>query len=662
MHSFLPYHLYILLLLLLLCRASDGTFAWVDPSGKPIQGIEDEKKKDDKKKTRKSSRGGKATTNSDDEEDSKAEFSDKELQASIHSLKKQHCEALTAEDGSTAAPVITLQNITTHIPAGALVAVVGSVGSGKSSLLSAILGEMEPVDDSKVYIPRDEATTPREGFVSYCTQTPWVVNDTLQGNILFGREYDEDRYNQVVEAAALLDDLAVLPAGDQTEIGENGINLSGGQKARVSLARALYGVSTKLIVLDDILSAVDSHVGEHIFTNAICGDVSKGATRILVTHAAHVLSRCDYVIVMKNGTIEHQGKYTDLIAQGVSFAGAVDVTKHSEKEDDKENTEDLEEAANEVEAEGKEKVEETDEKKEAMRKSGIKLVSDEEKMEGSVTGSAYMNYARAGGFIAAFAVLCAAIFGRGSDVSGAFWLSRWAEEGFKKTSEGLVMAESDTRFYLGIYAAFALSGLMGITAQGICFANLRLRASRVLHRDLTESILRAPIAFFDVTPIGRVLNRFAADMDKVDLELVQSLQQGLSMLFSVFGAVGAIIAATKGVFLLPMIPLGYIYYLIQGWFRKTSTELQRITSINNSPIFADFSQTLSGTSSIRADGAGDRFSAHCEASFDKMDASYILVQGKGVAFINNVYEMKHICNAHLSSFCNSCQPMACTAT
>merc|ERR1719253_1303622 len=118
-----------------------------------------------------------------------------------------------------------------------------------------------------------------------------------------------------------------------TEIGEHGINLSGGQKARVSLARALYGASTKLMLLDDPLSAVDSHVGEHLFTKAICGEVSKGTTRILVTHASHVLSRCDYVIVMEKGTIKHQGKYADLIASGVDFAGAVDVSKHEKAKD-----------------------------------------------------------------------------------------------------------------------------------------------------------------------------------------------------------------------------------------------------------------------------------------------------------------------------------------
>jgi ATP-binding cassette subfamily C (CFTR/MRP) protein 1 len=507
----------------------DGTFAWVDPSGKVVRGIEDEEKPDKKKERRRSSKKGDKET----EPPSSVTFADKELQASIHSVQSSVSHA--SEDGSTAAPVMALTNITTTIPAGSLVAVVGTVGSGKSSLLSAILGEMEPVEATRVHIPRDPST-PNEGFISYATQSPWVVNDTLRGNILFGRPFDQERYDQVVEAAALLDDLAVLPAGDQTEIGEHGINLSGGQKARVSLARAMYGSSTKLILLDDPLSAVDSHVGEHLFTQAICGDVCKGATRILVTHASHVLSRCDIVIVMEKGTIKHQGPYTELVAKGVDFAGAVDVSKH-EKDDDgnvAEDDADATEATEATDAVAEKKGEVmSDEKKEAMRKSGKKLVSDEEKAEGKVTNSAYWNYARAGGFLPALSVLLCAMFGRGSDIAGAFWLSKWSEEGFQATSDGLVMSDEDTRFYLGIYSAFALCGLLGITLQGICFANLRLRASRRLHRDLTQSILRAPVAFFDVTPIGRVLNRFAADMDKVDLELVQSLQQGLSMTFSI---------------------------------------------------------------------------------------------------------------------------------
>ena len=198
--------------------------------------------------------------------------------------------------------------------------------------------------------------------------------------------------------------------------------------------------------------------------------------------------------------------------------------------------------------------------------------------------------------------------------------------GERKCYRRTPLSISETNFYFGIYAVFGLVGVIGLTVRALVMAYHRLGASRKIHNDLTKSILRAPVAFFDVTPTGRVLNRFAADMDKVDLELTQSLGQGFSTIFSVLGAVAAIVVATKGTFLVPLVPLGFIYYKIQKWFRKTSTELQRVTSIANSPIFADFSQTLSGTSTIRAYGEENRFFKQCRSSFDTMNASYILVQ------------------------------------
>ena len=288
----------------------DGTFAWVDPDAPPIRPVQEESKK--KTKRRRST-----PSNGDD-----SSSLDSSMRSSIHSTTTTG----SAESGRRA-PVITLKDISFSIAPGSLVAIVGPVGSGKSSLLSAVLGEMETINNSKVYMPRTDPSKDKAGFVSYCAQNPWVVNDTLRGNILFGREYDEARYSRVVEVCALQDDLAVLPAGDSTEIGERGINLSGGQKARVALARALYAESTKLLLFDDPLSAVDAHVGEHLFARAIAGKINEGTTRLLVTHHVHFLPRCDKVIVMHHGRIKHQGTYEELIAEGVDFAGAVDVSK-----------------------------------------------------------------------------------------------------------------------------------------------------------------------------------------------------------------------------------------------------------------------------------------------------------------------------------------------
>ncbi|KAI2496853.1 ABC transporter [Fragilaria crotonensis] len=512
----------------------NGSFSWIDPDLPEIRPIQDEAKKRPKRQRRSTKKENVETSDEDVVP----------ISATQHSIAQSVATSLD-EEGKTKGPSITLQNLTCTINRGSLVAVVGPVGSGKSSFLSAMLGEMEPILGSKVYMKLGGAN--RAGFVAYAAQTSWVVNDTLRGNVLFGREFDEARYDSVIEACALADDLAALPAGDFTEIGERGINLSGGQKARVSLARALYSTDTKVLMMDDPLSAVDAHV------------------------------------VKKD--------------EGVKT---------------------LEPEKLETLAEQK--------KKSDMKEKGKHLVKDEEREEGNVSGTAYVRYARAGGWWVVVSVLVIQGIGRASEIMASFWLAIWATAATSAQAGGEPLNGSETNFYLGIYALFGLLGVLGLTLRAIMMAVHRLGASKKLHEDLTASVLRAPVAFFDVTPVGRILNRFSADMDKIDLQLTQSLGQGISTIFSVLGAIAAIIAATKGTFLVPLIPIGYIYYVIQKWFRKTSTELQRVNSIANSPIFADFSQTLSGTSTIRAYGEESRFFAQCQQSFDTMNASYVLVQ------------------------------------
>jgi ATP-binding cassette subfamily C (CFTR/MRP) protein 1 len=575
-----------------------------------------------------------------------------------------------------------LKNISLELQAGTLIAVVGEVGSGKSSLLSAILGEMEAFHGTKVYIPKgqdyhsnDNDEDRDSAFTAFCTQTPWVVNDTLKGNIVFGRPLDSARYDQVVHACALTDDLAILPAGDMTEIGEHGINLSGGQKARVCLARAMYSRDTKLLLLDDPLSAVDSHVGQHLFKEAISNGapVSQGTTRVLVTHHVHFLPQCDFVVVLKGGRIEHQGTYDELVAKGVDFAGAIDVkeVEKESKEDDaneeephtelvvKANGSEEEEGSfvdvtsskskdqHEVTLKGRasersvgsktdggtmtattttDKAKSTTKSASSDKKNGETLIKEEEREEGAVGSAAYMKYAKAGGMAYAVSIMFTQACARGFEVGGTFWLAYWSTQSARDFANGTPHNVQQTTYFMGIYALFGVLSIVGLVSRAILMAVHRLRASRLLHKELASSILRAPVAFFDVTPTGRILNRFAYDTDKVDLELSNSLSQALNTSFSVLGALGAITASTKGTFLIPLLPLSYVYYIIQAWFRRTSTELQRVNSMTGSPIFADFSQTLSGTPTVRAFGMQDRFFRKCKSSFDSNNASYFLVQ------------------------------------
>ncbi len=514
-----------------------------------------------------------------------------------------------------------LTNIDLKISKGGLYACVGSVGSGKSSILSAILGEMIPLDESTVELPYQNDKN-KTGYTSYCSQTPWVVNDTLRGNILFGRPYSVERYNQVIQACALTDDLSVLPAGDLTEIGEKGINLSGGQKARVGLARAMYGEAS-LLLMDDPLSAVDSHVGEHLFSKAVNG-LADGKTRILVTHHVQFLPRCDKVIVMENGTVKHCDTYDNLVKAGVDFAGAVKFEKNDSatKEDDKKKKR-ADSIGSDADSEDTSNPKEfTKEQKSA----GKNLTTDEEREEGEVDGDFYSRYISAGGTITAAMVVFIQGLGRASELAGMFWLAKWAKDATQAEADGDAFTESENTWYMNIFALFGCGSIFCLAIRALCMAAHRLRASRKIHEDLTESVLRAPVSYFDVTPTGRILNRFAADMDKIDLELTQSLAQGVGTMFNVLGAVCGIVAATKGTLLLPLIPMGYIYYIIQKWFRRSSTEIQRVESVTRSPIFSDFSQTLSGTSTIRAYGEAERFMVTCKKQFDVNNANYQLVQ------------------------------------
>mmetsp|Transcript_47257 Transcript_47257/g.55175 ORF Transcript_47257/g.55175 Transcript_47257/m.55175 type:complete len:842 (+) Transcript_47257:159-2684(+) len=332
-------------------------------------------------------------------------------------------DALEAESNHSASsdhPAKTiLKELTISIKPGDLVAIVGTVGSGKSSFLSAILGEMESVDDSKIYRPTSSTINSKE-FCGYSAQTPWVVNDTLKGNILFGREFDEERYEAIKEACALTDDIKVLPGGDMTEIGERGINLSGGQKARVSLARALYSKQTELLLLDDPLSAVDSNVSEHLFEHAIAGPIAHKMTRLLVTHHVHYLHRCDSVIVLDGGEIVESGTFDELVAKGVEFAGAIEFDDQTsdQKDDAKPSLAQTKEVASTDGKEIKNNEKMKAPSKDAMQKAKKegKLLSVEEREEGNVSGSMYAHFARAGGLIPAFGVVFIAILGRSFEV------------------------------------------------------------------------------------------------------------------------------------------------------------------------------------------------------------------------------------------------------
>eukprot|EP00004_Rigifila_ramosa_P026681 TRINITY_DN8416_c0_g1_i1.p1 TRINITY_DN8416_c0_g1~~TRINITY_DN8416_c0_g1_i1.p1 ORF type:complete len:795 (+),score=230.13 TRINITY_DN8416_c0_g1_i1:841-3225(+) len=399
-----------------------------------------------------------------------------------------------------------LKNISVCVNAPQLCAVVGPVGSGKSTLLSCILGELSQISGSVSV----------RGKLAYVPQQPWILNATLKDNIIVGQAFFAEKYEKVLRACALLSDLAILPAGDMTEIGERGINLSGGQKQRVSLARALYS-DADVYLLDDPLSAVDVDVGQHIFTHCI-KDALSTKTVILVTHQLQYLSGCDRIVMMNDCCIQENGTFPELVGAGGVFAAFVS----SQQQQQQHQQQEQQEKPDEIVVEKPQEQKKAQKMPKAPRKpdsnSGALIVA-EDRQSGEVKQKVYTEYARfCGGVPAAIMLVAMYVLGQILRVFTDAALTYWVDTGYEKNS-----SESD--FYL-VY--FLLSGgyLVVSFVRGLVLVFFLLNGSTEIHNRVFASVLRAPMQFFDQTPTGRLLNRFSSDMDQLD-EMAQPLDQTL---------------------------------------------------------------------------------------------------------------------------------------
>ncbi|KAF9277276.1 hypothetical protein BGZ74_003407 [Mortierella antarctica] len=500
-----------------------------------------------------------------------------------------HQDSVHSEEKATFA----LKNINLSIPRGQLVAIVGAVGSGKSSLLNALVGEMRKTGGSMEY----------GGTIGYCPQSAWIQNATVQDNILFGQPLDEVRYRSVIRNCALERDIQILPDGDQTEIGERGINLSGGQKQRVNIARAVY-FDADVVLLDDPLSAVDAHVGKYLFKNCIMGAL-QGKTRVLVTHQLHVLPQVDYVICMKDGEIVERGTFHELMSNEGEFSNLMKAHGGIEEEQVEEEEEEEEEEKAVVVAAAEqisEKVEEEmtegkGEKKDAPGGKPKGLMSQEERATGSVDGKIYKNYVNAaGGGLLVPLLLLLLILTQIAKVGNDLWLSWWTELKFDKSQT----------FYMVLYAVWGIAQGVFQFINGFYFSLAGARAAKNLHQKALQNIFRAPTSFFDTTPLGRIINRFSKDVDACDNLLSES--------YRMFTGTAAIVLSTFILisvifpyFLIPLVPMLVFYYYAAIYYRSSSRELKRIDSILRSSLYAHFSETLSGLATIRAYREQDRF-------------------------------------------------------
>ncbi|XP_015069978.1 ABC transporter C family member 13 isoform X4 [Solanum pennellii] len=466
------------------------------------------------------------------------------------------------------------------IPKGLLVAVVGEVGSGKSSLLNLILGETRLINGS-VY---------RDGSIAYVPQVAWNLSGTVRDNILFGKEYDPRRYSEVLRACSLDFDISRMMGGDMAFVGEKGFNLSGGQRARLALARAVYH-DAEIYLLDDILSAVDAHVGSSILQNAILGPPMNQQTRILCTHNIQAISAADLVIVMDKGHVQWVGNPIDFtFPSDVAFSTIDEVSSCSEvQQQDKRSN---------ISSEIQQRTSEADFICTPDENQGTD--ESEARKEGKVEVIVYKSYAVFAGWFITVLTCLSAVLMQASRNGNDMWLSYWVD------TSGRNQKPYSTTFYLAILSLFCLANSLLTLVRAFAFAFGGLRAAVKVHDRLLEKLMSAPISFFDLHPTGRIINRLSSDLYTIDDSLPFILNILLANFVGLLG-IAVVLSYVQVMFLFLLMPFWYIYRKLQLYYRSTSRELRRLDSVSRSPIYASFTETLDGSSTIRGFKSEDLF-------------------------------------------------------
>jgi ATP-binding cassette, subfamily C (CFTR/MRP), member 1 len=575
----------------------------------------------------------------------------------------------------------SLRSVNLEINPGDLVAVIGPVGSGKTSLLSAILGQMNRV----------RGTQTLNCKVAYAGQEHWIQNLTLRDNVLFDEPFDEDRYAECLDASQLSTDLVNLPNADFTEIGERGINLSGGQKARVNLARALYASNVDLYLLDDILASVDVHVAKAIFDSAIL-ELLKDSARVLVLSSNyHLLPHFNKIVVIQPDglvsvcssylnlkqrypqyvTPDADRKYEELLStvaamtegQLPSSASPPSPTSSSLSESPSKDRRELlgsprlpfNHSVWHMDPQKSSRLTSQSNRSSIFRSMKLEILEKqhqsstlttiEDREKGEVSLQAYISYfsiglksktphtspsslsqGQAGGdgadsddvngvLVLIFILLLFAI-GQTFRVWTDLWVGIWAK--------GVEDDSHNRQFYVLIYTGLLLGSVIFVTGRAFYFMMRCMATSEAMHFSLVQKVFAAPInTYFDVTPLGRILNRFSKDLDVIDCLLPDFFLNMLQNMCHVLSVLGLCVASTP-YFAIIFAPLAIIFYFIQEFYRKTSRELKRLDAVSRSPLYTLFGETLVGLPTVRAYGREEIFMEKHHETSDRNGKNFFI--------------------------------------
>uniref|UniRef100_A0A3Q4HJ35 ATP-binding cassette, sub-family C (CFTR/MRP), member 9 n=1 Tax=Neolamprologus brichardi TaxID=32507 RepID=A0A3Q4HJ35_NEOBR len=478
-----------------------------------------------------------------------------------------------------------------HSISGQLTMIVGQVGCGKSSLLLAMLGEMQAIEGGVYWSNKNRNS------VAYAAQKSWLLNATVEENITFGSPFNKQRYKAVIDACSLQPDIDLLPFGDQTEIGERGINLSGGQRQRICVARALYQ-NTNIVFLDDPFSALDIHLSDHLMQEGILKFLQDDKrTVVLVTHKLQYLIHADWIIAMKDGTVLREGTLKDIQTHDIEL---YDHWKTLMNRQDQ----------------GLEKV-----RYKSAAKCLLKLSEEDDDNFSTTTNrrskipwKVCWCYLSSGGFFMVFLMIFSKLLKHSVIVAIDYWLANWTSK---------INTRQDS-YYLLVFIILCAAGITLCLITSLTVEFLGLSAATNLHHNLLNKIIHAPIRFFDITPLGQILNRFSADTNIIDQHIPSTLESLTRSTLLCLSGIG-VIASITPIFLVALVPLAVAFYFIQKYFRVASKDLQDLDDSTQLPLLCHFSETAEGLTTIRAFRHEARFKQRMLELTDTNNTAYLFL-------------------------------------